>query len=465
MSVQTSQDINKTENVTLKWRFNRFLERHFPEGLYARALFIIVTPMVLLQSIVAFAFMERHWERVTKNLSKSAAQQISYIVSSYEQLPSAENARRIEELTRQKLDMNLSITPNAELPGPARKPFFSILDLKLSQQVAKRVKRPYWIDTLGNNRYVDIRIKSGSDIFRFTIEKERVYAASTHIFLMWMVGSSIVLLLIAIIFLRNQIRPILQLAHAAQSFGVGRDVPDFQPRGAAEIKAASQAFIKMRERIERHVDQRTAMLAGVSHDLRTVLTRFKLNLAVLGDSQEVQDLKQDTDEMQSMLEDYMSFAKGDEGEKPQQIDIPKLFRNIRKAISRGGKPVELALDEAPDTADVKPNAIRRCIGNLVTNACRHADWVRITVSTDNENLNVYVDDDGPGIPPEFREDVFRPFFRIDNEARNQDQAGTGLGLAIAKDIARSHGGDISLSESEIGGLRAHLQIPLFQYPD
>jgi two-component system osmolarity sensor histidine kinase EnvZ len=407
--------------------------------------------------------MERHWERVTKNLSKSTAQQISYIVSSYENEPGVENAKRIEQLTRQKLDMHLSIKMNAELPPAAKKPFFSILDLKLSQQVGKRVKRPYWIDTTGKSNYVDIRIKSKDDVFLFIIKKERVYASSTHIFLMWMVGSSIVLLIIAIIFLRNQIRPILQLAHAAQSFGVGRDVPDFQPRGAAEIKAAAEAFIKMRERIERHVDQRTAMLAGVSHDLRTILTRFKLNLAVLGDSPEVEGLKQDTEEMQNMLEDYMSFAKGDEGEKPQHIDIPKLFRNIRKAISRGGKPVELALDEAPETADVKPNAIRRCIGNLVTNACRHADWVRITVTADEENLHVYVDDDGPGIPEEFREDVFRPFFRIDNESRNHADGGTGLGLAIAKDIARSHGGDLSLEDAEMGGLRAHLSIPLFQY--
>ncbi|MGI9412984.1 MAG: two-component sensor histidine kinase, partial [Hyphomicrobiales bacterium] len=266
--------------LTLRRRFNRFLEDRLPAGLYPRSLIIIITPMVLLQSIMAFTFMERHWDRVTKRLSKSVASEIAFLIDIYEEYGiSGEAELRLIKLANDRLGLGFSILKQDDLPPPATKPFFSLLDIKLSKQIRRRVARPYWIDTLGRSGYVDVRVKVAKGVvFRFLTEQNRAYASNTHIFILWMIGSSVVLLWVAIIFLRNQIRPIQQLAEAAHSFGMGRDVPDFRPRGASEVLSASRAVLRMKERIERHVEQRTAMLAGVSHDLRTILTRFKLQL-------------------------------------------------------------------------------------------------------------------------------------------------------------------------------------------
>jgi two-component system osmolarity sensor histidine kinase EnvZ len=441
MTTITTDQPHDTEPLTLRRRFSRFLERHLPEGLYPRSLIIIVTPMVLLQSVVAFAFMERHWETVTKRLSKAVTQDIAML-----------------RMARQRLNLTLSIERNAELPEALPAPFFSLLDTTLSKQIKKRIDRPFWIDTFGRSRYVDIRIKVDDAVFRVIARRTRTYASNSEIFILWMIGTSLLLLWIAIIFLRNQIRPIQQLAEAAQSFGMGRDVPDFRPRGALEVKHAATAFINMRERIERHVEQRTAMLAGVSHDLRTILTRFKLQLAVLGRKTDVADLKDDVDEMQHMLEDYMAFVRGDGGEIAVDTPVHTILEDLRNEALHTGKQIDLVARKTLKVA-LKPQAFKRCVANLVSNACRFADNVTVKAKRRNHHLIVTVEDDGPGIAAEDCEDVFRPFHRLDH-ARNQDTGGTGLGLAIALDIAHSHGGDIKLSASKAGGLKAELSIPV-----
>ncbi|MGF7161765.1 two-component system osmolarity sensor histidine kinase EnvZ [Rhodoligotrophos appendicifer] len=445
----------------LYWRFNRFLERHLPDGLYPRSLIIIITPIVLLQSIMAFIFMERHWDRVTKQLSKSVAREIALIVEAYDYYPKTpENRAHLLRMANDTLDLGLSIVEGHDLPPPAEKPLFSLLDIKLSKYIARFVDRPFWLDTLGRSGYVDVRVEVAPGmIFRVLTNQSRAYASNTHIFLLWMVGSSLVLMFVAVIFLRNQIKPILQLAEAAQSFGMGRDVPPFQPRGAAEVQVAALAFNNMRERIERHVEQRTAMLAGVSHDLRTILTRFKLELACLGDTPQTQELKRDADEMQGMLEDYMAFVRGDGGERSVDADISSIVASVARIGQKRGRDVHCAVPEEL-WAPVKPNAYKRCLANLVGNAARHAANISISASLDDRHLTLIVDDDGPGIAPSQREAVFRPFFRLD-DARNQDESGTGLGLAIARDIARSHGGDITLADSPKGGLRAIVQTPVW----
>jgi two-component system osmolarity sensor histidine kinase EnvZ len=261
-----------------------------------------------------------------------------------------------------------------------------------------------------------------------------------------------------VVFLRNQIKPILELAEAAQRFGMGRDVGDFHPRGAAEVRLASQAFLNMKDRIERHVEQRTAMLAGVSHDLRTILTRFKLELAFLGEGPQVQALKEDVAEMQHMLDAYMAFVRGDGGEKAENVNIGEMLRSVAANAQRGGRSIRV---EAPDVlnVNVKPNAFRRLLLNLAGNAMRFGKTVRMVAGVENHHLKVTVDDDGPGIPEHLREDAFRPFVRLDH-ARNQDETGTGLGLAISLDIARAHGGDIKLANSPLGGLRAIVDVPI-----
>ena len=289
---------------------------------------------------------------------------------------------------------------------------------------------------------------------RVFARRSAAYASNSEIFLLWMVGTSLVLLAVAIVFLRNQIKPILRLADAAESFGKGREVPDFRPRGAREVRRAAQAFIEMKTRIERAIEQRTAMLAGVSHDLRTMLTRFKLELALLGDSPEVEAMKKDVDEMGRMLEAYLAFARGDTGEQSAPTDMADFLDELKADAERNGHRTNVTFHGHP-IVTVKPAAFKRCLANLVSNAARFAETIDIAGHRDHRWLTVTVDDDGPGIPAAMREEVFKPFLRLD-DARNQDEGGTGLGLAIARDIARSHGGDITLgSTARWRLLRAH----------
>jgi two-component system, OmpR family, osmolarity sensor histidine kinase EnvZ len=265
-------------------------------------------------------------------------------------------------------------------------------------------------------------------------------------------------MIVAVLFLRNQIKPILRLADAAESFGKGREAPNFRPRGASEVRRAALAFIEMKMRIERSIEQRTAMLAGVSHDLRTILTRFKLELALIGDGPDVDNMRKDVDEMNLMLEDYLAFARGDSGEQAEPTDIRALLEELRSDAERHGHRATVAFQGQPSVT-IKVAAFKRCLANLVSNAARHADAIEISGHRDHRWLTVTVDDDGPGIPMKMREEVFKPFLRLD-DSRNQDQGGTGLGLAITRDIARSHGGDVTLGDSPLGGLRATVRIPV-----
>jgi two-component system osmolarity sensor histidine kinase EnvZ len=293
---------------------------------------------------------------------------------------------------------------------------------------------------------------------RVFARRSAAYVSNSEIFLLWMVGTSTVLLIVAIIFLRNQIKPILRLADAAESFGKGREAPNFRPRGAREVRRAAAAFIEMKTRIERAMEQRTAMLAGVSHDLRTVLTRFKLELALIKDSPEVDAMKKDTDEMARMLEAYLAFARGDSGETSAETDMAEFLEELRADAERQGHRTSVVF-HGPPIVTVRPAAFKRCLSNLVSNAARFASSIAIVGHRDHRYLTVTVDDDGPGIPANLREEVFKPFLRLD-DARNQDEGGTGLGLAIARDIARSHGGDITLGDSPLGGLRATVRVPV-----
>ena len=312
---------------------------------------------------------------------------------------------------------------------------------------------------MGRSNLVEVRIQlDDGQVLRVFARRNQAYASNSHIFLVWMAGTSFVLLVVAVLFLRNQIRPIVRLADAADRFGRGQPVDEgMRLRGAREIRQATVAFWRMRERIERHVEQRTAMLSGVSHDLRTILTRFKLELALLSDEDAARSMSRDVDEMQAMLEGYLAFARGDDGEVATDSNVRDLLQALIDSISRNGAPVAFSYD-GDANASVKPMAFKRLVGNLVTNAVRHADRVEVTARRDDHHLTILIDDDGPGVPEAKREDVFRPFYRLD-EARNLDDSGTGLGLAIARDIARAHGGDITLSDSPLGGLRAEVSLP------
>ena len=439
-------------------RLTRWLLRRIPTGLYGRTLMIIILPMVILQSVIAFVFMERHWQTVTQRLSEAVTRDIAAIIDVIETYPQDSNYEEVIRLARERLRLNIAIEPETSLPPPRSKPFFSILDSILTEEITRQIKRPFWIDTIGDSNLVEIRILMDDKVLRVFARRSHAYASNTHIFLLWMVGTSLVLLIIAILFLRGQIRPILSLADAAESFGKGQPMPEeFSPRGADEIRRAGLAFIRMRERIEKQIEQRTAMLTGVSHDLRTILTRFRLQLALVGNQGETATLNADIDDMQSMLEGYLSFARGEAQEDVGELNLEALFPKLEEHASVHGKNLTCSLI-GPPLVKVRPNAFSRLVVNLTSNACRHANNIKVQATVRTGWLTITIDDDGPGIPLDMREDVFKPFFRLD-EARNQDKSGTGLGLAIARDIARSHGGDITLADSPMGGLQAMIRVP------
>jgi two-component system osmolarity sensor histidine kinase EnvZ len=442
--------------------FTHMLAEFMPKGLYARALIIIIAPIVVLEGVIAFVFMERHWQAVTRRLSEQTARNVAALVDMYEDYKGDDDYARLVELARDRLGLTMQIMPPGELPATRPKPFFAFLDRALSSEINRHVKRPYWIDTVGQSRHVEIRVKHDFAVLRFTATRTQTYASNSHIFLLWMVGTSVILLTVAILFLRNQIKPILRLAEAADAFGKGRPVPDdFRPRGAREVRQAAQAFLEMRDRIKTHVEQRTTMLAGVSHDLRTVLTRFKLELALLGDTPEAHSLQADVNEMQHMLEDYLAFARGDGGEEAKPTNLRELLEEIHEEAQVFGTPVELKFRRRRRdlVLPLKRQAFKRAITNLVSNAARFGDQIVIRAATEGSWLRIEVDDNGPGIPAQERDNVFKPFYRLDH-ARNQDEGNSGLGLAIARDIAKSHGGDIALGESSMGGLRAIISVPL-----
>jgi two-component system, OmpR family, osmolarity sensor histidine kinase EnvZ len=445
--------------ITGPWdRFTRWLRSVMPHGLYARALLIVIMPLVVLQSIVAFMFVERQSSVVNYYLSSAVTQEIATLIDVYKAFPPGTNRAQLRRIAQDRLGLVVDFLPGTDLPPPGPKPFFSSLDQELSNEIRKQIGLPFWIDTVGRSSIVEIRIKLDDTVMRVFAPRAEAYNANALIFLMWMVLTSVVVLTIAIAFLRNQIKPIVRLADAAEAFGKGREAPNFRPRGAREVRRAAAAFLEMKIRIERSIEQRTTMLAGVSHDLRTVLTRFKLELALLGDSPEVEAIKKDVDEMAAMLEAYLAFARGDTGEQSAPTDIAGLLEELRLDIERHGHRATAAF-HGPAEVTVRPAAFKRCLANLVSNAARFASTVAITGHRDHRWLTVTVDDDGPGIPQPLREDVFKPFLRLD-DARNQDEGGTGLGLAIARDIARSHGGDITLGASPMGGLRATVKVPV-----
>lgn len=439
------------------WRLlSRAIGDLLPKGLYARSLIIIIAPVVLLQSVIAYTFMERHWQLVTRRLSAAVTADVAALIDVYESYPQDKDAETLTRIAGTRLNLDLDILKGATLPVAGPRPFFSILDEVLSDEIKRQIRRPYWIDTVGRSSLIEIRVAIPDGVLRVTARRSMAYASNSHIFLLWMSGSSLVLLGVAILFLRNQIKPILRLAAVAESFGKGREI-EFRPRGAREVRQAGHAFIEMKRRIERAMEQRTTMLNGVSHDLRTIITRFKLTLALIDQTADVEDLQRDVDEMSRMLEAYLAFARGDSGEVAVPTDMRAMLEDLRTDMERLGAHVEAVEIEGEASVTLRPDAIRRCLFNLAANAARYGDTVAVVGRREVRSFLVSIDDDGPGIPLDQREEVFKPFVRLD-DAR-QDAGGSGLGLSIARDIARSHGGDVSLHDSPLGGLRATVRIP------
>ena len=451
-------------------RVGRAIDRRLPKRFFVRALLLIVVPMVLLQSVVTLVFMERHWNAVTEKLSEGTVREIAALIDLMEG-EAAVPPQYIETIARDRLRLSVSVLDPGPLPPPAPKPFFTLLDSSLAAAIAQQIDRPFWIDTVNDSDIVRIIVKLEDANVRVFAPRSRAYANNSHIFIVWMVSTALLLIAIAILFLRGQVRPIQQLADAAESFGRGMPMPsDFRPRGATEVRRAGLAFVQMRERIERQIEQRTTMLAGVSHDLRTILTRFRLQLAVATpdelDPQLGEDLRADLDDMKRMLNGYMEFARGEgTDEEVDELSLAETLSRLRADAERQGK--ELVLDNVQvDTIRVRPLAYTRLLDNLISNALRYAKHrVAVDAAREEQAVFIRVHDDGPGIPEHRCEEALKPFVRLDGDAnadasRNQNLSGTGLGLAIARDIARSHGGDLTLGRSDLGGLLAEVRLPL-----
>ena len=439
------------------------LKRLTPKGMFWRSLLILLIPLVLLQGVVAYIFFERHWDTVSRRLALGLTGDIIYVMRTMQKYPEDEFREWTLRAAHREMQINAAFEPGAKLPDVAPELSSSNTDRMLHHALSERLIIPFHIDSRRDDKNISIRIGLQEGVLDILTPRKRMFSTTIYIFVLWMVGTALVVTAIAIFFLRNQIQPIRRLAAAAEAFGKGRSDVEFKPAGASEIRQAAAAFIDMRGRIARHIDQRTEMLAGVSHDLRTPLTRIKLQLAMLRETMpeagaEISDLESDIADMEKMIDEYLAFSRGQGAEAPEPVDLSALIGEVVDGARRNGAARTLDAGEAL-TLPLRPNAIKRCLTNLVDNAVRYGENIDVTARRTGESVEVIVEDDGPGIPPESIDDVFKPFYRLD-DSRNPNYAGAGLGLAIARDVARGHGGDIVLETAGSGGLRAVLRLPV-----
>ena len=437
----------------------RFLKRYLPRGLFWRSLIIIVTPVVLLQAVVSYVFFERDLETTTRWMARDIAADAAFLVTLEDTHTPPERAKLRAQASR-TLDYPVSFIPGATIDAQPRRA--GTIDRALDEVIGALFDGRRDFTVAASPSTIDIRIEVHDGVVRMLVPRSRVTVTSPDIFLVWMVGSALILTAIAVLFLRNQVRPIERLARAAEAFGKGRLVPDFKPYGATEIRRAAQAFITMRGRIERYVQQRTEMLAAISHDMKTPLSRMKLQLAMMPESRDVQAMRGDITEMEYMLDEYLDFARGEGGEQATMEDLTELAEDAVAAAAgaHGMETAHVAITApGPILLPLRKKAMRRCATNLVANALKYGKTVTVTLARDERAARLIVDDDGPGIAPDRREEAFRPFHRLD-EGRNLQAGGSGLGLAIARDIARVHGGDVVLDTSPLGGLRATVMLPV-----
>jgi two-component system osmolarity sensor histidine kinase EnvZ len=434
--------------------------------LLGRSLLILVSPLIILQLVSAYVFYGTHWDMVTRRLASGLAGDVGAVIEMMRTFPGEQNRATIFAVAATTLDLKLSLEPGGILETTGVRGMGSGLKLDLNGHslegnltgaLAERVGRPVYIDTETLERDIEIRVQMPDGVLDVRASRKRLYSPTTTIFVLWMVGTSLLLFGIATIFMRNQVRAVRRLAAAVDSFGKGRDVPYFKPQGAAEVRQAAAAFGRMQDRIKLQVSQRTEMLAGVSHDLRTPLTRMKLELA-MAKGEGIGELKEDVADMERMIEGYLAFARGEGSEKSSNTDLVALLEDVVGKLRRDGGQIDLHCEE-DISLPLRPIAISRCLTNLIGNAVRYAAHVSVRAGRRDDVIDVIIDDDGPGIPSDQREDVFKAFVRLEG-SRNPKTGGVGLGLTIARDVARVHGGDIVLEDSPLGGLRARLRLPL-----
>jgi two-component system osmolarity sensor histidine kinase EnvZ len=432
-----------------------FIRKRLPKDLFGRVLLIIILPIVIMQMAVAYFFFNAHWTTVTSNLSASVSGDIAVAVELYKQSPSETRAAMLDDMLRPSMELSVALEPDDTLPETNRRAFFSILDTTLRRALNDALNDEFWFDTTRYPNHIDIRVKVDEGVLRFFAARERVFAPTGYVFIFWLVTATILLTLVSILFIRNQARPIAELAEAANRFGRGQDTQDFKPSGAAEVRLAGQSFLRMRRRITRFIDQRTVFLAGVSHDLRTPLTRLKLFLALQDETAEVSAAKRDLKDMETMLNGYLDFAQGLTDETATETNLAEF---LGKIVEKLYLHTTVLTVEEDLSAPIKPLALERAVTNLINNAQDFADEVSVSATHSSGFIHIDIDDDGPGISEEKIEDALKPFNRLD-PSRNQNRDGVGLGLSITRDIVQSHGGSLDLSRSEMGGLKARIRLP------
>jgi two-component system osmolarity sensor histidine kinase EnvZ len=433
------------------------LKRLLPRSLFGRAIIIVVAPVVLLQLVAAAVFYDRHLDSVTRRLARSVAGDIGFVAAALTRDKDDLARFHILQSANLRLNLSFSLLPGQKIKiGPLPQPI-SPLEALLIRTIDAGLELAFTIENRQAEKHYLIEVAFEDGLLRVLVPHNRITSGALAVLILWIVGSSLLLLAIAIVFLRNQVRPILRLADAADRFGQGDDVEDFRPSGAVEVRRAGDAFLRMRERIDRHIRQRTEMLAGVSHDLRTPLTRLKLELAMLHDAPAAAEMQDDVDEMEGMIEGYLEFARGAVGERAVETDLNALLNEAAGDARRHGGVVEFTAN-GNLAGRVRPLSLRRCLDNLLGNAQRFGEHCSLAARRDGEMIEITVDDDGPGIPEAEREAAFRPFYRLEN-SRNQGTGGVGLGLAITQDTVRNQGGEVILDTAPQGGLRAIIRLP------
>ena len=432
---------------------SNFVKKILPKRLFYRSLIIVATPIILLQIIITVVFFDSLWIKANKGMTRSLVGEVQTMFDVYKK-GDANEQEMIINLYNKNFDFVIVFKENELVPTKKAERWFSPIDRSLRREL-KPVFDSFWFDTTSYKELVDLRIKYKNGALQIFFPRHKIAPSSARIFALWVTLPGFFLIFIALIFLKNQTRPLVNLAKAAEKFGKGEFIKEFRPSGAREIRQAAYEFDRMRKRITIHLNQRSEMLSGISHDLRTPLTRLKLQLALLKQQDIAKKMSDDIDEMERMLNEYLDFASEQKHEKTEMIDINQIIENIVKKYD--DKKINLKLEE-DKKINIRINSIKRCLINLIDNGLAYGKKVDILTKKTMQSIIIIIDDDGPGIPENEHQNVMKPFYRID-KSRSQNKSGVGLGLSIANDIIRSHGGSISLEKSPLNGLRARVSLP------
>ena len=434
---------------------SKFIKNILPKSLFYRALLIVAVPVLVLQLIITIVFFDSLWIKTTKGMTRALVNEISTFLEFYNN--DDYDKVEIKNLFSVYQDLSFELVEDQDFKFKYNERWFSPIDRTLRRELKSRFKLDnFWFDTTNYKELIDIRIKYETGYFKFLVHKDRITSSSARIFALWITVPALIMVFISLIFLKNQTRPITNLARAAEKFGKGEEIEEFKPSGASEIRKAGYEFDKMRKRIIRHLNQRSEMLSGISHDLRTPLTRMKLQLAFIKDKQLTDKLAEDINEMEKMLNEYLQFTKSSFQEKDEMFNLTELLNEISKKYNKNNISTNLL----PRVYfNGRKNLIKRCINNLIDNAIKYGKKVNVEPNKKNNNLFIKVEDDGPGIPENEYQNVFKPFYKI-NKGRADSKSSVGLGLSIASDIIRSHGGNIKLEKSKMNGLEVRIFLPV-----